>query len=669
MSERADVTVDEPVYPFAAIVGQERMKLALMLNAINPAIGGVLIRGERGTAKSTAVRGLAALLPEITVATCRFGCDPASENLCGECRSARRNGTTQGTALRRVHVANLPVSATEDRVVGTLNLEVALQDGRREFEPGLLADAHRGILYVDEVNLLDDHLVDTLLDSAASGTNRIERDGVTHQHPAEFILVGTMNPEEGDLRPQLLDRFGLAAEIEGDRDPEARAQIIRRRVDYEADTRAFGAAWADAAAEVRDRILGARSLLPQVSVDDVLIGLITHIAIAMQVDGHRADIVMHKAASTLAAWEGRHSVTEGDVRRAAELALPHRRRRDPFTPPGLDGDELDQAIKSYAPRRVSAASDAQDGADPEAGAAVDADGAIPDDGGDAGEVSGKEADRHFESSGPVDTPVVAAPTRARAERRPTGRRTTAEVKGKRGRSVRSRPMEEGDAPDLALLDTIRAAATRGCADGRPDIQSTDYRVNRRTRKLGNLMLFVVDGSGSMAAQRRMALTKSAVFSLLSDAYKRRDRVGVVTFRKTQAVETVPPTSSLDLAHGRMRELATGGRTPLAHGLELARQVVRRERARDPEVRPIMILLTDGVANVGLAPGSDPLADAHRSATALARDAVPSLVIDADRRRDRASPLAELARRMSATHVRLDALAGGTLTRMIRLATA
>ena len=295
----------QTVFPFAAVVGQDLMRLSLLLNAVNPSIGGVLIRGERGTAKSTAVRGLAAVLPEIDVAMCQYGCDPTSLNTCVECEALRANNSDIDSHSRQVQVIDLPVSATEDRVIGTLNLEAALSEGRREFEPGLLAAAHRGVLYVDEVNLLDDHLVDTLLDSAASGVNLIEREGVQYRHPAEYILVGTMNPEEGDLRPQLLDRFGLAAEIKGDLEPEARATIVTRRINFESDPRAFIAKWADESDKLRTRIVGARKRLPEVVLSKEMLTLITHISIAMGVDGHRADIVMHKTACTIAAWEDR----------------------------------------------------------------------------------------------------------------------------------------------------------------------------------------------------------------------------------------------------------------------------------------------------------------------------------------------------------------------------
>ncbi|MBM4438299.1 MAG: VWA domain-containing protein, partial [Actinobacteria bacterium] len=635
--------------------------------AIDPAVGGVLIRGERGTAKSTAVRGLAALLPEITCATCRYGCDPESENLCGQCAQERAGGQVIVTKRRQVRVVNLPVSATEDRVVGTLDLQAALEHGRREFEAGVLADAHRGILYVDEVNLLDDHLVDTLLDSAAMGVNRVEREGVAHSHPAEFILVGTMNPEEGDLRPQLLDRFGLAAEIRGDADPAARAEIVRRRVDFEASPRQFLRRWGPQTDALRNRIVGARAHLARVEVPAEMLALITHIAIQMAVDGHRADIVMYKTARALAAWEGREQITAADVRQAAEMALPHRRRRDPFTPPHLDEDELERAMKAFEKKGGAQAGEPGDGAKDQATAAADE---APASAADRGEAAGPQpGERHFAAASALETPALFTSERIPVQRRHGGRRTLTESKDRRGRSVRSRLMHEGEPPDLALVDTIRAAATRAGRPGKPTIAPEDYRIKRRTRKIGNLMLFVVDGSGSMAAQRRMALVKSAVLSLLADAYKRRDRVGVITFRKTDATETVPPTASLDLAHARMRDLPTGGRTPLAHGLDLARKVIGRERTKDPEVRPIMILLTDGVANVGIRAGSDPIEDAMRSAQALRRDRVPALVIDADQRRSTATALPQLARQMAATHLRLETLASGHLTQAIRLATA
>ena len=316
-------------YPFPALVGQESMKLALILNVINPAVGGVLIRGEKGTAKSTAVRGLADLLPEIqTVAGCPFSCDPARpDKFCPQCRE--RDDIVAQT--RRVRVVELPVGATEDRVLGTLDLEGALTEGARRFEPGILASANRGILYVDEVNLLDDHLVDVLLDAAAMGVNIVEREGISFSHPAEFTLVGTMNPEEGELRPQLLDRFGLCVRVEGLSDPSMRREVVLRRMAYDEDAEAFAGKWQKEGRDLGQRILEAQKRLTGIELPDEALNRTVDICLTLGVDGHRGDLTVVKIAKTLAAFEARNSVTASDVEQAAELALPHRVRRRPVS--------------------------------------------------------------------------------------------------------------------------------------------------------------------------------------------------------------------------------------------------------------------------------------------------------------------------------------------------
>ncbi|MCX7852442.1 MAG: ATP-binding protein [Caldilineales bacterium] len=335
------------VYPFTAIVGQERMKRALILNAINPQIGGVLIRGERGTAKSTTARGLAALLPEIeVVADCKFGCDPNQPVfLCTECQERLEREGTLPVTTRRIRFVDLPVSATEDRVVGTLDIEKAIKKGERHFEPGILAAANRGLLYVDEVNLLDDHVVDLLLDSAAMGVNVVEREGISFQHPAAFILVGTMNPEEGDLRPQLLDRFAHAVDIEGISDPAARVEIVRRRLAYDQDPEGFYEQWADRERQLSEEIERARKRLPMVGYTDRDIFLIAHLTSSFHVDGHRADIVILKTAVANAAFEGRLEINEHDILIGAELALPHRLKRQPFQDASLQPQQLQQRME------------------------------------------------------------------------------------------------------------------------------------------------------------------------------------------------------------------------------------------------------------------------------------------------------------------------------------
>jgi Mg-chelatase subunit ChlI len=329
-------------YPFTAIVGQERMKRALILNAINPQIGGVLIRGERGTAKSTAARALAALLPELEVVQgCRFNCDPQRPDLfCDECRERLEREGALPTSHLFTPFVDLPVSATEDRVVGTLDIEKAIQKGERHFEPGILAAANRGVLYVDEVNLLDDHVVDLLLDSAAMGVNVVEREGISFQHPARFVLVGSMNPEEGDLRPQLLDRFAHAVDVVGITEAGQRVEVLRRRVFFEQDSEAFTAAYDETEREMCNRILQARQRYPLVKYTEKDMYTIAALTASFKVDGHRADIVILKTARAQAAYEGRLQINDKDILLAAELALPHRMKKQPFQDSVLNPDQL-----------------------------------------------------------------------------------------------------------------------------------------------------------------------------------------------------------------------------------------------------------------------------------------------------------------------------------------
>ncbi|MFC9490562.1 ATP-binding protein, partial [Streptomyces hydrogenans] len=331
-------------YPFTAVVGMDDLRLALLLNAVSPAVGGVLVRGEKGTAKSTAVRALAELLPQVAVvAGCRFSCDPASPD--PGCPDGPHGDG--GADARPARMVELPVGASEDRLVGSLDIEKALADGVKAFEPGLLAAAHRGILYVDEVNLLSDHLIDHLLDAAAMGASHVEREGVSVRHAARFLLVGTMNPEEGELRPQLLDRFGLTVEVAASRVPEERVEVVRRRLAFEDDPAGFAGRWAGEEAALRERIVAARELLPKVALGDAVLLQIAATCAAFEVDGMRADIVMARTATALAAWAGREEVTSEDVRRAALLALPHRRRRNPFDAPGMDEDKLDETLERF----------------------------------------------------------------------------------------------------------------------------------------------------------------------------------------------------------------------------------------------------------------------------------------------------------------------------------
>ncbi len=336
------------VYPFTAIVGQEDMKLSLILNVINPALGGVLIKGEKGTAKSTAVRALAELLPPMQIVHgCRFHCDPGdAARLCDDCAALLEERGSLPQETVKMRVVELPVSATEDRVVGTLDIEHAIKHGEKKFEPGILALANRNILYVDEINLLDDHVVDVLLDAAAMGVNTVEREGVSYSHPAHFVLVGTMNPEEGDIRPQLLDRFGLSVTVTGEHDPAQRVEVIRRRLAYERDADAFIATYRQEQEALAAKIMQAGSLLPRVTISDELLEVVAQLAVELGVDGHRADITVIKTALTVAAFQGRTAAAPEDLRQAAKLVLPHRMRRRPFEEGQLDWKKVESFLGS-----------------------------------------------------------------------------------------------------------------------------------------------------------------------------------------------------------------------------------------------------------------------------------------------------------------------------------
>ena len=593
-------------YPFTALVGQEAMKLALVLNAVNPRLGGVLIRGQKGTAKSTAARGLAALLPPIDVVqACRFGCDPQpGAPRCPDCRL--RNQLPVET--RAPSFVDLPIGATEDRVLGTLDLERAIQTGQRHFEPGLLARANRGLLYVDEVNLLPDHLVDALLDAAAMGTNTVEREGVSFSHPAAFVLVGTMNPEEGDLRPQLLDRFALAVDVAGMPDPSERAEVVRRRVAYEADPSAFARRWQAAEEVERTRIAAARACLPGVRLADHLLDLIARICVEFEVDGLRADVVMYKTALTLAAYAGRQQVHVDDIQRAAELALPHRRRRQPFDQPGLDHERLQQIVSEHDEP-------------PEGEPAVPPDEPQQPSGGEQHPLT----EPQVYEIGPPESVELPPPRRASARTSQAARRGSTRTESAAGRHIGSRPWRGHGALDL--LATLNAAAPyqrRRGATGRLLVERADMR--RKVRKSPDrwCTLFVVDASGSMAARRRMAAAKAAVLSLLQRAYQRRDLVGLIAFRGTSASLLLPPTNSADLAYARLRDLPTGGRTPLASALWLAHTLLSRQASSS---HGLAVLVSDGRGNVSIS-GGNPQTEALAAARSLGA-AFDTLVVDTE----------------------------------------
>ena len=659
-------------YPFAGIVGMADLKLALLLNAVSPAIGGVLVRGEKGTAKSTMVRGLAALLPPVPVVPgCPYSCDPAAPDPA--CPAGPHGAAAP--ELRPVTLAELPVGATEDRLTGSLDIERVLTAGTTAFQPGLLAAAHRGVLYVDEVNLLHDHLVDLLLDAAALGVNYVEREGVSVRHASRFLLVGTMNPEEGELRPQLLDRFGLTVQVTASQDGTERAEVVRRRLAFEADPAGFITRFSADTATLAAQVAAARDRLPGVDLPDAALRQICAVCGSFGVDGMRADLVTARTAIALAAWHGRDVVTEEDIRIAARLALPHRRRRDPFDAPGLDEQALDEALReaSSEPDPGPEPSGPRSPEDPDGGPDGGPDNGPGGPSGPGGLPDCSTPHQTHQTQQPADTPPSApvppaAPFRARLLTVPgvgegaPGRRSAA--RGPFGRTVGARlPQDRSFA--LHLPATVRAAALRapGAADAIP-LRPTpaDLREAVREGREGNLVLFAVDASGSMAARQRMRAVKGAVLSLLLDAYQRRDKVGLVTFRGTGAELTLPPTSSVEAAARRLASLATGGRTPLAAGLARAARVLAAERLRDPRRRALLVVVTDGRATSG----SD--ADLARAAALLTGPGLAgtaSVVVDCEASVLRLGLAGRLAVQLGATLLSMDELEAGVARQLSR----
>ncbi|EST22297.1 putative cobaltochelatase [Streptomyces roseochromogenus] len=655
-------------FPFTAVVGQDDLRLALLLNAVSPAVGGVLVRGEKGTAKSTAVRALSALLPQVAVVPgCRFSCDPAAPD--PSCPDGPHEAGAG--AARPARMVELPVGASEDRLVGALDIERALAEGVKAFEPGLLADAHRGILYVDEVNLLHDHLVDLLLDAAAMGASYVEREGVSVRHAARFLLVGTMNPEEGELRPQLLDRFGLTVEVAASREPDQRVEVVRRRLAYDDDPAGFAARWAEEEAGVRQRVVAARELLPKVRLGDGALRQIAATCAAFEVDGMRADIVMARTATALAAWAGRTDVLAEDVRQAALLALPHRRRRNPFDAPGLDEDRLDETLEQFSGEDEGEGEDDPDPDGPGGGGGQPRPDSGPQGGGDtavrpeAGEggepqMSGSSQEQSaVRAAEPFRTKVLSVPGIGEGA---AGRRSRARTEHGRTTGAR-RP--RGALTKLHLAATVQAAAPHQRARGRSGpglvIRRDDLRQAAREGREGNLVLFAVDASGSMAARQRMSAVKGAVLSLLLDAYQRRDKVGLVTFRGSGADVALPPTSSVDAAAVRLESLPTGGRTPLAAGLLKAHEVLRVERLRDPARRALVVVVTDGRATGG----PEPVALAGRAARLFAAEGVASVVVDCESGPVRLGLAGQLAGELGGTAVTLDELRADSIAGLVK----
>ena len=645
---------EKMIFPFSAILGQEDLKLCLILNAIHPGIGGVLVRGEKGTAKSTIVRGLTDLLPETRVVT-------------------------------------LPLNATEDRVAGGMDFNRAVKEGKKILLPGLLAEADQGILYVDEINLLDDHIVDVILDAAVSGENRVEREGISFCHDARFLLVGTMNPEEGDLRPQLLDRFGFCVEVASEKDPEVRIDLMERRELYDRDPAAFRTAYESRTQKLAQKIAKAKKLLPRVRMRARHRSFIAELCSSNHVAGHRADLVIEQAARAHAAFLGQVDVDIDDISAVAKFALLHR-KQDVEPPPPEDGqkqkdnssndsnesDSQDQSKKDpddqnpdsekESPEPKMQDQEMQEPGEPEKNG--------PDSPGDSDGDGKKDlpqpekdvAEQIFEIGATFKVKKITTP-RDRKMRRGSGRRSRSRVSRKQGRYVNTSMQRTNN--DVAFDATLRAAAPYQLERKQEEglficLKPEDIREKIREKRIGNFLVFLVDASGSMGAKGRMTASKGAVLSLLLDAYQKRDRVAMISFRKSAAYVNLPPTSSIELAAQYLAQMPVGGRTPLSAGLDKAFQMVGNMLRRDPATRPIVIIITDGKSNVAMGHGK-PVDEAMAFAERMGQDdRVKYIVVDTEADGLVRFGLArKLAAAAAAQYCKIDDLQADSLVSMVK----
>ena len=624
-------------YPFTAIIGQDKMKLALILNLINPALGGVLIRGEKGTAKSTIVRGLAAL-------------------------------TNQ-------QVVDLPLNITEDMLVGSIDFERAVHDGIRSFSGGVLSRADGNILYVDEVNLLPDSIVSTLICAAANEENLVEREGISHRHSCKFVLVGTMNPEEGKLRPQFLDRFGLYVDVASEQDVAVRTQIIRNRMEYERGPAAFCEKWLRETQQLQHKIQQAKQLLDSISIEPAIRTLAAKYARQANCEGNRCELVLVQTAAAVAAWNGREYIKADDMKEAAIYVLPHRRKENqPQEEPPKNDERQNQKPED---NQDDSSNNKPDHTDNPADSRQESPQMEEQDGNDGDEMdvpppqqSDGEAPEEQLVEGEDVHLISALPTipRDRLFRQGSGRRSKTKSGTSKGRYAGFTQTPKLHQKDLALDATLRAAApyqkSRShdlCAVALTD---SDLRYKVRENHVGATIVFVVDASGSMGARKRMKETKEAILSMLLDSYQKRDRIGLVAFRRDGAQILLDITASVDLAEKKLQSLPTGGRTPLAAGLYQAWQLLRARKLKDPDMLPMIVLVTDGRANRSLWT-EDPVADALKAAALIQQDGIHSVVIDTEKEFISLHIAQQIAQAMHGTYHKVDELKAQQLRSIVK----
>jgi len=660
-----------PIFPFSAIVEQKALKTALILNAVDPSIGGVLIRGQKGTGKSTAARALAQLLPPIAVLEdSPFNIDPENPIDFSGIKFPHGRRRKAKVAMRPMPFVELPLNATEDRLVGSLHIEKALQTGERRFEPGLLAAANRGILYVDEVNLLADHLVDMLLDSAASKVNRIERESISFIHPAHFMLIGTMNPEEGELRPQFLDRFGLCVEVEGVLDLDSRKLIVERNLAYERDPERFFSEWLTADRIMSNQIMVAREQLNHVVISDELVTSIVSLTRELQLQGHRADITIYKAARAHAALMEKGEIGMPDIFEASQFAIQHRMKSAAFDPPKAVRQKIHDTLcrllkkdqDASAKLRQDEVTDIDDMAE-----SIQVPGAAA-----AGSLlfsflGSKQVKTVFEpdtSIAPTGIDVV----KLLKTKKEGKRKSKAEIEGSSGRYLRSEPIDPTDKEYRIAVDaTLRQAAVRTAREGVKSVRGSplkksDLRKKRLLQKCRHLIVFVVDSSGSMGSGKRipMKAAKGAVLAILREAHSSKSEVAMVTFGGRSSKIVLRPTSSVEVAAAALERLPSGGATPFAESLSQAWQLIRSERLKNPGVRPILVAISDGEANIPASAGAEPQDELESLVEKMGRDQIKGIFIDAGSRKNCDSPMKRFAGRMRARYLSMDTLSASSV---------
>lgn len=631
------------IFPFVAVEGQEKIKKALLLNIINPKIGGVLINGEKGTAKSTLVRGIGEVFPEIKI-------------------------------------VNLPLNITEDNLLGSLDIEKTLKTGKKVFQDGLLKKCHNNILYIDEVNLLGDSIISNILEVASREINYIEREGISISHQCKFILIGTMNPEEGGLRPQLLDKFGLYVNVEGSDDILERVKIIKKRLEFENNPRKFCEKYKEDNEALREKIFRAKERLCEIKASEQIINIAIKIVEEANTTGNRAEIILIETAKGLAALDGRKYLNISDLKEAAEFVLPYRTNQknqsvskdDRENMENENSEEQENSGNNNELTDRDQKNQEKEENNQEENCNTDDKSEIEEDENIENSQEKKENSSELEEEFKIGDifkvkDIFLDSVRDNKKRSGTGKRCKTKSGSLQGKYVKS-IIPKGKIIDFAFDATIRAAAPcqrKSDINGlKIKIRKEDIRVKVRERRTGTSILFVVDSSGSMGVKKRMEAVKGAILSLLKDAYEKRDRVGLVAFRKDCAEELLPITRSIDLAQKKLEKLTTGGKTPLAAGIERAYNIIKKELKKDEKVVPLILFLSDGKANYSIS-GKDPIKESLELAQKIKKENIRTIVIDTEEGFIKLEMAKTLSEALGAEYYKLENLKSEDMLKLIK----